>query len=278
VAVNLGFRGEVADLYHRYRRGYPSEVIDVLVRAFSLTEDDVVIDVGCGTGQLTLPIAGRVRTVLGVDPEPDMLQRGREAATDQGVGNAIWVMGSDSDTATLGGALVHHSVGAVTIAQALHWMDYDQLFPSVAALVRPGGGVAVVTNGTPLWLQESAWSKALRAYLEEWFDTTLTATCGTDAESQQRYKESLEAAGFDLTEASFDYSEELGLDDVVGGVYSALGEDRLPAHEERAGFSDAIWRALKAHQPFVEPVHVAVLTGRVPANPGVGDVATPGAF
>ncbi len=263
MAVNLGFRGEVADLYHRYRRGYPSEVTDLLVRAFCLTDQDVVIDVGCGTGQLTLPIARRVRTVLGVDPEPDMLQRGREAATEQGVGNAIWIMGSDGDMATLGGALVHHSVGAVTIAQALHWMDHDRLFSSVAALARPGGGVAVVTNGTPLWLQESAWSQALRAYLEEWLDTKANATCGTDAESQQRYGDSLEAAGFDLSEASFDYTDELGIHDVVGGVYSALGADRLPAHERRADFSDALWRVLKPHQPFVEPVHVAVLVGRV---------------
>ncbi len=276
--MNLGFRGEVADLYHRYRRGYPSEVIDLLVRAFSLDDQDVVIDVGCGTGQLTLPIAGRVRTVLGVDPEPDMLQRGRESATEQRVGNAIWILGSDSDVPTLGGALVHHSVGAVTIAQALHWMDYNRLFSSVAALARPGGGVAVVTNGTPLWLQESAWSQALRVYLEDWFDTKTTATCGTDAESQQRYRDGLEAAGFDLSEASFDYADELGIDDVVGGVYSALGEDRLPAHEERAGFSDAIWRALKPHEPFVEPVHVAVLIGQVPANLGVGSLPAPGAF
>ena len=92
---------------------------------------------------------------------------------------------------------------------------------------------------------------------------TRHATCGTDAESQQRYGDSLEAAGFDLSEASFDYTDELGIHDVVGGVYSALGADRLPARERRADFSDALWRVLKPHQPFVEPVHVAVLVGRV---------------
>lgn len=26
--MDLGFRGEVADFYHRYRRGYPQAVID----------------------------------------------------------------------------------------------------------------------------------------------------------------------------------------------------------------------------------------------------------
>ncbi len=266
MVVSLGFRGEVVDFYHRYRRGYSSEVIDMLVQAFSLTEQDVVIDLGCGTGQLALPTAGRVRAVVGVDPEPDMLLRAREAAAERRVGNALWMVGVDSDIETLGGMLGHHRVGAVTIAQALHWMDHDRLFSSIATLARPGGGVAVITNGTPLWLQESAWSQALRAFLEGWLDTTTTATCGTDAESQRRYGESLEAAGFDLSEASFDYTDELGIDEVVGGLYSALGADRLPPHEQRAQFSDAIWQVLEAHQPFVEPVHVAMLIGRVPAT------------
>jgi SAM-dependent methyltransferase len=84
---DLGFGGEVAGFYHQYRRGYPSAVIDTLIDAFSLTSDDVVIDLGCGTGQLTLPIARRVRAVAGVDPEPDMLGRPpltRASATQPG--------------------------------------------------------------------------------------------------------------------------------------------------------------------------------------------------
>jgi len=73
--VNLGFRGEIADLYHRYRHGYPASAIAAIARIFGLSDGDVTVDLGCGTGQLTLPMAARVRAVLGVDPEPDMLMR-----------------------------------------------------------------------------------------------------------------------------------------------------------------------------------------------------------
>lgn len=41
------------------------------------------MDLGCGTGQLALLMAGRVRAVIGVDPEPDMLQRARQAAGER---------------------------------------------------------------------------------------------------------------------------------------------------------------------------------------------------
>src|SRR4051794_29348822 len=38
----LGFSGEVVDLYHRYRRGYPAAVIDAVVDEFELTRHDAV--------------------------------------------------------------------------------------------------------------------------------------------------------------------------------------------------------------------------------------------
>ncbi len=196
----MGFGGEVAGFYQRYRRGYPAEVIDGLVEAFGLTLDDVVVDLGCGTGQLALPLAERVRTVIGMDPEPDMLAEARRVAADRS--NLSWMVGSDADVSMLGILLGKDSLGAVTIGQALHWMDHDRLFQALRPLLRPGGGVAVVTNGTPLWLQDSDWSRALRRHLELWLDSEVTATCGTDEDSRTRYADSLAAAGFTVARAA----------------------------------------------------------------------------
>jgi SAM-dependent methyltransferase len=259
--MDLGFRGDVVDFYHRYRRGYPPEVVDELVRAFDLTGDDVVLDLGCGTGQLALPLAGRVRAVVGVDPEPDMLSRARRTAVEQGVTNAGWMVGSDADVASF--AAVLGPVGAVTIAQALHWMDHRTLFPALVPMLRPGGGVAVVTNGKPLWMQGSAWSQALRGYLEEWLGTTLRQQCGTDEASQHRYRDALAAAGFATSEVTVDYSDELTLDQIVGGVYSALSVDQLPSDDQRARFAEQLGEAVQPHAPFDEQVRVTIQIGTV---------------
>jgi SAM-dependent methyltransferase len=261
--VDLGFSGEVADLYHRYRHGYPSAVIDALAGAFGLTGQDVVVDLGCGTGQLTLPTARRVRAVVGIDPEPDMLRRARQAAQDLDVPNVSWMLGADTDIPALRGLLGDRSAGAVTVGQALHWMDHADLFRSVISLVRDGGGIAVVTNGTPLWLQDNDWSRALRGVLERWLDTTLTYPCGTDENSQRRYREDLAAAGFDVLSTAVDYDAGLDLDQLVGGVYSALGVSRLPAPDQRAAFAEQVRAALAPHEHVTEHVHVAILAGRV---------------
>ncbi len=262
MSEDLGFGGEVAGFYHQYRRGYPPEVIDTLTGALGLTADDVVIDLGCGTGQLTLPIARRVRAVAGIDPEPDMLARARQAAAEQGVANASWLLGADTDIPALAALLGDRRAAAVTIAQALHWMRYRELIPALVPLLRPGGGIAVITNGTPMWLQDSPWSQALRSFLEQWLGTSPTSTCGTDDASQQRYRDTMTEAGLDVTETRYDYTSELDLHHLIGGVYSALPAQRLPPPDQRAAFADQIRRAVTPHAPFTEPVPVRMLLGR----------------
>jgi hypothetical protein len=53
--MDLGFRGEVAEFYHRYRHGYPAEVIDVLTDAFRLTE--LTLDQIVGGLYSAMPVA-----------------------------------------------------------------------------------------------------------------------------------------------------------------------------------------------------------------------------
>jgi AMP nucleosidase len=264
VDEDLGFGGEVAELYQRYRRGYPSAVFDALTGAFGLASDDIVIDLGCGTGQLTLPVASRVQAVAGVDPEPDMLARARRAAAEQGVTNVSWVLGADTDLPALAALLGGSRAGAVTVGQAMHWMRYRELIPALVPLLRPGGGVAVISNGTPMWLQDSAWSRALRGFLEQWSGSRPANPCGTDDASRQRYRDTMTETGLDVTEARYDYTDDLDLDHLIGGVYSALPVHKLPPPGQRAAFADQVRSAVAPHAPFTELVCVRMLFGRRP--------------
>jgi SAM-dependent methyltransferase len=205
-------------------------------------------------------MAPQVRAVIGMDVEPDMLEYARQAARDTDVRNVMWLLGADTDIPALRSLLGDRSVGAVTIAQALHWMNHEDLFKAVVPLVRPGGGIAVVTNGTPLWLQDTDWSRALRDVLERWLGTTLTYACGTDEDSQRRYCEDLASAGFDVSIAAVDYVATLDLDQLVGGLYSAMGS-RIPAASERPAFAEEIRAAVAPQECFSECVRVAIIVG-----------------
>jgi SAM-dependent methyltransferase len=254
------FAGETAEQYAKYRRGYPDVVVEKIVERLRLGSDDMVLDLGCGTGLLTRALARRTRMAIGVDPEADMLAVARRT-TDADLGSkVIWLLGSDADLPSVRPLVGAHALGAITIAQALHFMDYETLFSDAKVLLRAGGGVAVVANGVPLWQQGSDWSRALRTALEEWFGVEATATCGTDGATQQRYAEALTAAGYEVFEVGHDYEEDLTFEQVLGGIHSALSPNSISV-EHREAFVEHLRRALQPATIFTEAVPVRALVG-----------------
>ena len=255
------FSGETARYYARYRRGYPPAAVDAIAEAFGLGVDDLVVDLGCGTGQLSVPLAARVRAVVGVDPEPDMLMLARRTAAERGVANVSWLLGADTDVPTLGHLLGDRTVGAVTIALAIHWMDRDTLFPAIRPLLRPGGGIAVVTNGTPLWLQDTEWSRILRECLEQWTGKRQDGACQTDDPGRHLNREALTSAGYRVAESSVDYQAEVTVDQLIGGIFSAMSADRLHSRARQEEFAAQVRDALAGHQPLTEHIRVSLQFG-----------------
>ncbi|MEW2472246.1 methyltransferase domain-containing protein [Micromonospora gifhornensis] len=259
--MKASFSGEVATYYARHRRGYPPEVLDALVEAFDLGPDDTAVDLGCGTGQLSLPLAARVGTVIGVDPEPDILALARHAALNAARPNTMWLLGDDSDLPTLGRLLGDRTIGALTVAVAIHFMDRDALFRTVRPLLRPGGGIAVITNGAPLWMQDTEWSGALRECLQRLLGHPVTATCQTDEAGRLHHQNALVRAGYRYAESLVQYDAVLTIDDMVGGVFSAMSAERLPSAQGRARFTDELRDALGGRDRVTERVRVWVQFG-----------------
>ncbi|WP_380284433.1 class I SAM-dependent methyltransferase [Kitasatospora purpeofusca] len=263
------FSGEVAAHYAEYRRGYPPAVLDALVRTFGLDAHpgigDLALDLGCGTGQLALPLAAHVRTVIGLDPEPDMLGLARAAADRVGVRNALWLLGTDADVPALAALLPGDCpFGVTVIGNALHWMRPDELFRALRPRTRAGGGVAVIANGAPVWAQDTDWSRALRGALEEHFGRPITASCGTGAAEREGYAAALTAAGYtDVRETVIAYEDALTPDQLLGAVYSAIPAPELPSHAERPAFAARLRAALPAPPAagYPEHVRVSLLTG-----------------
>ena len=256
------FGGPVAEFYARFRRGYPDAVVAQLAAALDLGVESRVLDIGCGTGQLTIPLAAGIRVAVGVDVEPDMVRYARQAAVEADAGNVLWLLASDAELGAVRALTGEHVFDAATIGQALHWMDVPQLFSTLHQLVRPGGGVAVVTNGEPQWLLDTGWSRALRAHLEAWLGQPLTARCGTGGDAQREYREALVEAGFErIEQTAVEYCEALRFDELVGSVYSAMTPETIPDGRDREVFETRL-RAALGSGPYPEDVRVTFLIGR----------------
>lgn len=246
----MEFSGPVARAYAAHRRGYPPPVVDLLVRTLALPAAASVLDLGCGTGSLTVPLAAHFDRVIGADPSPDMLALARSAA---GLAPVAWLLADDADVVRLP---LLAGLDAVTIAQAIHLVDRPRLFPALAARMSARGRVAVIANGAPLWLRELDWSRSLRSYLESWLGTPIRSTCATDPSSRTEIRASLASAGFPAAvEVSLSYEETHSFERIVGNVYSALSPSQLPAGP---AFSDGLREAL-GPGPYAEDVTVSIL-------------------
>jgi len=95
-----------------------------------------VVDLGCGTGELTREMHRRLAATetLGVDSSPAMLEKASAFAGDG-------LRFVQADVATFEDA---DGFDVVFSNAALQWIgDHERLFARVAALVRPGGQLAV---------------------------------------------------------------------------------------------------------------------------------------
>jgi len=128
---SLSFGSEAA-AYERGRPSYPPEAIDWLLPAGAMD----VLDLGAGTGKLTVRLAERGLSVTAVDPIPEMLDVLRSSLP-----TVPALLGTAEEIPLPAG-----SVDAVLVAQAWHWFDVDRACAEVARVLRPGGRLALVWN------------------------------------------------------------------------------------------------------------------------------------
>ncbi len=63
---------EAPSLYDRYRPGYPDAAVEAMVELAEVPPAGRVLEVGAGTGQLTLPLVERGFNVTALEPGPRM--------------------------------------------------------------------------------------------------------------------------------------------------------------------------------------------------------------
>jgi len=94
--------------------------------------DDVVLDLGTGTGAIALALAGDAKHVVGRDISAGMLAAAREKATDRGIENAEFGEGQFREP-NLGASDVEE-VDVITSNFAMHHLADDEKREAIAVL------------------------------------------------------------------------------------------------------------------------------------------------
>ncbi len=146
--------------YARYRAPYPPELITHIVSHFELDGTGRLLDVGCGPGTLTLPLARYFESVLALDVNAEMIALGQKLSTAD---NVIWqVMHAEDISAELG------TFRLVTCGSSFHWMDRDLVLARVREMLEPGRGIAL-TGGVAGWLEgPEDWHKIVTSVVKRY--------------------------------------------------------------------------------------------------------------
>ncbi|MDB4951267.1 MAG: Methyltransferase type 11 [Gemmatimonadetes bacterium] len=149
------------------RAGVPPAAADAAARALyalaGLREGDALLEVGAGTGSLSLPLLRLPLRYVGFDRSPAMLDEFRRRVADSGSTAELHVADGDERWPVDDG-----SVAAVFGARALHHLSADHVVAETMRVLRaPGGVLALGRVRRPPDSVKSTLRRRMRRTLEE---------------------------------------------------------------------------------------------------------------
>jgi len=218
-----------AERYDRARPGHPAALVASLAGLAGIGAGRRVLEIGPGTGQLTVPLARLGGRITAVELGPNLAAVTRRKLARFPDARVVVTAFEDWP-------LPAEPFDAVVSATAFHWIDPEIRFAKAAAALRPGGVLAIVgtehvAGGTPGFFEEA------QACYKRWDPGTppdgvqLLAAANVMARERRQADADLAAtglfapAGFGGYEAEVSYSTASYLD-TLRTYSSTLGIDQ----------------------------------------------------
>jgi SAM-dependent methyltransferase len=128
---------QVAAEYDRHRPTYPEQLIDLACQVAGLERGEEVLEIGCGTGQLTHSLLARGLRVTAIEPGAQLAGLAQQRLQDTGELEIVNARLEDA-------RLPHEHFRAVFSASAIHWVDPDVGWQRAADALVPDGTLALI--------------------------------------------------------------------------------------------------------------------------------------
>lgn len=120
--------------YSQFRPQYPAEMIQQIVS--HLKDNKTALDVATGNGQVASKLADYFQKVYATDISENQLSQAPE------ISNVIYKKMRAEQT-----DFADRQFDLITVAQAIHWFDFDAFYKEVYRILKPDGVFAVLGYG-----------------------------------------------------------------------------------------------------------------------------------
>ena len=129
----------VAEQYDEKRPTYPPQMFDDIVALSGVADGGRVLEIGCGTGQATLPMAERGYRITCVELGANLAAIARRNLAEYDVEVQVGEFES--------WPLPDEPFDLVMCVSAFHWLDPAIAMPKMARALRAGGAIAITSGG-----------------------------------------------------------------------------------------------------------------------------------
>ena len=146
---------QVAQLYDRARPPYPEALFEDVVNYTALRKDARILEIGCGAGQATLPMARRGFAVDCIELGPQLTVLARDNLTHF---PRVKVINEGFETASLSSS----RYDLLLAATAFHWLDPAIRFIKAHRVLKADGSLALFWHRPVMTLASQYYVDALR--------------------------------------------------------------------------------------------------------------------
>jgi SAM-dependent methyltransferase len=120
-----------SDLYARFRPGYPTKLFDFLLPL--IPNKETAWDCGTGNGQVAVKLSGYFKKVYATDLSGAQIENAEKKK------NIFYSVEKAEKT-----VFADNAFDLITVAQAIHWFEFDNFYQEARRTLKAGGVVAVI--------------------------------------------------------------------------------------------------------------------------------------